>query len=150
MSNKMNNKKRAAIIAVASLGLLGGGLALASWTASGSGTSTATAATAQPLQVTVGDVGGLYPTGTVNVPFTVKNTNPYQVTLDNVHLQSLTSSNPACVQYVSGTDVALTDVLASGASSIQRQFPLSMSNDAVDACQGATFTVTLKVTGASS
>jgi hypothetical protein len=150
MSNKMNNKKRAAIIAVASLGLLGGGLAMASWTASGSGSNAVDAATAQPLVVSVGYVSGLYPTGSLKVPFTVENDNPYKVALSNVQLAGVTSNHPDCdTSVVTGADVPLSDVLRSGVTR-SYNFPISMSNDASNGCQGATFTVTLKVTGASS
>jgi len=52
------------------------------------GTVTAEAAT--PLTVTATGVTGLFPTGSVDVPFTVNNTNPYEVTLNNATLKSVT------------------------------------------------------------
>jgi hypothetical protein len=51
---------------------------------------------------------------------------------------------------VTGADVTLSDTLAAGATSSSRNVVISMSNAAVDACQGATFSFDLVVTGASS
>jgi hypothetical protein len=41
-------------------------------------------------------------------------------------------------------------VITAGGTSASRNFSIAMSNAAEDACQGATFTLTLKALGASS
>ena len=51
---------------------------------------------------------------------------------------------------MSGADFTDTDVIAAGATSASRNFSVTMSNSAEDACQGAVFTLTLKALGASS
>ena len=52
---------------------------------------------------------------------------------------------------VDGPDVALSEVVADGATSTTpMSFELTMDNTASDACQGAVFTVTLGVTGFSN
>jgi hypothetical protein len=133
--------------------LFGIGVAVAAWTNYGEGSGDVTAATAQPLTVTVTDVSGLFPTGSVDVPFTVTNTNDYDVTLSKAELKTVTvdAAHSACAtSVVTGSDVALSDVVANGATSASQDFTLTMSNAATDACQGAVFTVTLGVTGLSS
>jgi hypothetical protein len=147
----MRNIKRTSIVAAAIVALLGGGVAFAAWTSTGTGTGTATATSAKDLTVTVQNVPGLYPTGSVSVPFTVTNPNPYAVKLSNVHLQSVTTGATGCdTTTVTGADLPDTDLVAAGATSASRNFILSMSNAATDQCQGASFTVTLLVSGASN
>ena len=150
----MHRTKRVAIVAGTTATLIGGGIAFAAWTTSGTGTGTATAGTDAPLTVAVSAVSGLYPTGTFNVPFTVSNTNGYNVTLQKVSLESVTvdSGHSGCAtSTVTGADLSDTDVVAktSGVTT-SRNFPVTMSNAADDTCKGATFTLTLKAWGASS
>ncbi len=148
-----NNIKRSAVVGGTVAALFGVGVGFAAWTNYGEGTGDVTAAQAQPLTVTVSNVGGLFPAGSVDVPFTVTNTNDYDVTLSKAELTTVTvdAAHSACAtSVVSGSDVTLSDVVAAGATSSSQDFALSMSNAATDACQGAVFTVTLGVTGLSS
>jgi hypothetical protein len=131
--------------------LMAGTVAFAAWTSNGTGTGTATATTSKNLTVNVTNISGLYPTGTFNVPFTVTNPNPYAVTLSKVQLQSVSTTAVGCTaSVVSGADLVDTDVIPAGGTSASRNFSVSMSNAAEDACQGAVFTLTLKALGASS
>ena len=144
-------KRLLTVIAV--VALIGLGVAYAAWTSTGTGAGTATAGTAASLTVTVGSGANLYPTGTVDVGFTVKNNNPYEVTLSSAHPQgiSVDAAHSGCnVASVTAADVPLSDAIAAGATSPSHNVSLSMSNAAVDACQGATFSFDLVVTGASS
>jgi hypothetical protein len=123
------------------------------WTAAGEGEGTATSGQATPLTVTLTDVSGLYPTGRVGVPFTVTNTNPYEITLSNATLTDVTldADHDQCdPSVVTGADLTLDDVVAPGATTPVWDFTLTMSNAATDTCQGAVFTVALRVTGLSS
>ncbi len=147
------NTRRSAVVGGTAAALFGIGVAVAAWTNYGEGTGDVTAATAQPLTVTVTDVTGLFPTGSVDVPFTVTNTNDYEVTLSKAELKTVTvdAAHSACAtSVVTGSDVTLSEAVATGATSTSQDFTLSMSNAATDACQGAVFTVTLGVTGLSS
>ena len=82
--------KRSAGIAAVVAGLLGAGVAFAAWTSNGTGTGTATATTATPLVISqTASASGLYPTGQVSAPFTVKNPNPYSVTLATAKAERL-------------------------------------------------------------
>jgi hypothetical protein len=147
------NIKRSAVVGGTVAAVFGVGIGFAAWTNYGEGSGSVTAASAQPLTVTVSNVSGLFPTGSVDVPFTVTNTNDYDVTLSKAELKTVTvdAAHSACTtSVVTGSDVTLSDVVASGATSASQNFTLSMSNGATDACQGAVFTVTLGVTGLSS
>ena len=76
-----------------------------------------------PLTVTVTGVSGLFPTGSVDVPFTVTNTNPYDVTLSKAELKTVTvdAAHSACAtSVVTGSDVALTDAVATTARPVVR------------------------------
>jgi hypothetical protein len=149
-----NFAKRSAGITAVIAGLLGAGVAFAAWTSNGTGTGTASATTATPLVITQSaSASGLYPTGQVTVPFTVKNDNPYSVTLATAKASdfSVDAAHSGCaVSALSGADLALSDVVAPGATSADQDMVISMDNTAGDACQGATFTFTITVTGASS
>lgn len=147
---KRNSRRLGGIVVGISV-LLAGTVAFAAWTSNGSGSGTATARSAQSLTVTVSPASGLFPTGTVNVPFTVTNPNPYKVTLSKIELTNVTVDKAGCTpSVVSGADLPDTDVINAGATTVSRNFPVTMSNTAEDACQGAIFTLTLKANGLSS
>ena len=85
----------------------------------------------------------------VNVPFTVTNPNPYAVTLSKIALTGVTVNKAGCTaSVVSGADLPDTDVIAAGGTTASRNFSVTMSNAAEDACQGAVFTLTLQANGA--
>ena len=147
------NIKRSAVVGTTVATVFGVGIGFAAWTNYGEGSGAVEATTAEPLTVTVTGVNGLFPTGSVDVPFTVTNdSNPYDVKLDKATLVSVTADKPACdASVVDGPDVALSEVVADGATSTTpMSFELTMDNTATDACQGAVFTVTLGVTGFSN
>jgi hypothetical protein len=152
MNHMRRNIRRSAVVGGTVAALFGAGVAFAAWTNTGDGSGSVTAGTAQPLTVTVSGVSGLVPTKSVNVPFPVTNTNPYDVKLTNAHLQDVTVTGaPGCdPAVVTGSDVAVSDVVAPAGTSPSRSFPVTMSNAATDACQGAAFTVTLRVTALSN
>lgn len=147
------NLRRSAVVGGTVAAVFGMGVALAAWTNTGDGSGSVTATTARPLTVTVSNVSGLFPTGSVDVPFTVTNTNPYGVQLTKASLKSVAvdSAHSLCnTSVVTGSDVTLSEVVASNGTSASSSFPVAMSNTANDSCQGAVFTVTLTVTGLSN
>lgn len=149
----MRNIKRGTLIGGTTLALIGGGIAFAAWTSTGTGSGDATAGTAGDLTVSVGSASGLYPTGSVTVPFTVTNDNDYEVTLSGAEPSNFTvdAGHSTCnVASVDGVDVVLSDVVAAAGTSASRNVTVTMSNAATDACQGATFAFDLLVSGASS
>jgi hypothetical protein len=149
--NTARTARRGGGILIAVIALFAGAVAFAAWTSNGTGSGTATATNAQNLTISVTNVSGLYPTGSFNVPFTVTNPNPYAVTLSKIALNGVTVDKPGCTaSVVSGADLVDTDVIPAGGTTASRDFSVTMSNAAEDACQGAVFTLTLKATGASS
>jgi len=147
------NIKRSAVVGTTVTALFGAGIAFAAWTTDGEGSGAVTAWQAQDLTVEVDPVVGLFPTGTVNVQFTVTNPNDYKVKLGNATLKSVTADQAGCdATVVTGGPVDLSGVavLAKDATTASQTFPVTMSNNATDECQGAVFTVTLSVTGLSN
>ncbi|HEV8065021.1 MAG TPA: hypothetical protein VGP46_09325, partial [Acidimicrobiales bacterium] len=92
--------------------LVGGGVAFAAWSASGSGTGSALAYTAQTVTVNTvaltSSSASLYPGGPAgNVYFTVTNPNPYAVKITNIAWGTPVSANPsACPNSVIGIDAS--------------------------------------------
>src|SRR5262245_47002955 len=146
--------RRSSAVATATVALLGLGVAFAAWTSTGEGSGSAEAVHAQPLTVHVQDVTGLYPTGSVDVPFTVSNPNPYKVTLSSVSLKSVTvdKDHSRCDTDVISGPAKTVNLLAAanGGTTASQNFTVSMSNAANDDCQGASFTLTLLASGQSS
>lgn len=159
-STSKKNTKRVAIVGGTVAALLGGGIAFAAWTSTGTGSGSAVADYANAdLGVTVTTVNGLYPTGSFNVPFTVANTNPYNVTLTKVTLEGVTSDKTGCASSVvadtpsanpANTLIDTDQIAKTTGVTPSANFPIKMLNTADDTCKGATFTVTLKAWGASS
>ena len=146
-----NKTRRSAVVGLGIVGMMGAGVAFAAWTTEGTGSGTATAGKDQALTVTVSPATGLYPTGSTNVAYTVTNPNSYAVTLSQASLQGVTVDKAGCVpSVVTGSPVIVTDRIAAGATSTSKTFPVTMSNAATDECKNAVFTLTLKVSGASS
>lgn len=144
--------KRSAAIAVVVTAIAGAGVAFAAWTSNGTGTGTATAGTSTPLTITQSaSATGLFPTGSVNVPFTISNSNPYAVTLTGATATNVTSDIADCnaAASVTGGALTLTDRIPAGGT-VSKTMVVSMSNAANDDCQGATFTFDINVSGASS
>jgi hypothetical protein len=144
--------RRTAIVTTVVAGLAVTGVAFAAWTSTGTGTGTATAGQSKSLVVEGANVTGLFPTGSVTVPVTVTNPNPYQVALSSLDFDSATTTAPGCdASVVTAPDkTGLSNVLAADTGKATLDFTVSMSNDASDACQGAAFTLTFNATGAST
>jgi hypothetical protein len=145
--------RRAATIAAAIATLAAAGVAYAGWAANGTGSGHGTATTAAPFVVQQsGTASGLYPTGQAAVPFTVKNSNAYPVTLAAAKAShfAVDAGHTGCnVSSLSATDLTLSDTLPAGATSSTEHIVVTMDNSAIDACQGATFTFDIDVTGTS-
>lgn len=147
--------------AVAALTMLvGGGIAFATWSASGSGTGSALADTAQTVTVNAVALSSasasLFPGGPAgNVYFTVTNPNPYAIKITNVAWGTPVSSNPtACASSMISVDasaptsgLSLTVPASATSSPVQVNGVLDLSSSASDTCQGNGFTVPVTVTG---
>jgi hypothetical protein len=153
---------RAAVALVAALAIAGG--AWAYWSASGSGNGSASAAGAQALAISAATpTSQLYPSGSAAVALTITNPNDFQASIPSLALDTsegtdgfdVDSAHPGCdVSTLSFTPqsnsgngwkvpakVGTTD----GSLDLDLADAVSMSGSAANACQGATFTVYLKV-----
>lgn len=163
--------KRIGALGTATVAVMGAGVAFAAWTTNGTGTGTASAGSATALSITSTAVTGLYPTASKTVEVTVSNTNPYRVQLSNLRLTSVdvasrpnddpttptcTNANIASVITSSGLALgnATNDVVAASTGTattkVYSTFPLSVSNDLPNGCQGASFTLNFAVDGVSA
>ena len=146
--------KRSIIVGGTVAGLMGAGVAFAAWTSTGTGTATATAGSAKSLQVTTSPVTGLFPTGSVTVPVTVTNPNPYKVALSSLEFAGVTADKTGCsASAVTGVDLTgltgAANVIAP-AGSLTKDLTVTMSNAAENACQGASFDLTVRATADST
>ena len=158
---KFGNKKTRVLVILA-LVIAGSviGVAIAAWTTGGSGSGQASAGTAVSMTISAGTPStNLYPTASADVAAVVSNPNPYKVHVSSVSLGAVTvdGGHSACN---TGASVTVTspqtngvtgwDVPANGSLNLDLANAISMSNAATDSCQGATFTVALTATGAST
>ena len=165
-AGRVSHRKRAGVILATGALMLGGGVAYAAWTHSGTGTATAQATTATAINVSPGTpVGALYPeptggypTGTVgSIYATVANPNNYPVQVTTVTIGSVT------ITPLSGRTCAAGSVVATGTGTITLATPvtlaansgptaltvpgaLRMLSSAEDGCQGASFSAPITVT----
>lgn len=152
---KVATRTSVVVTSVAVVAVLGSGVAFAYWSVSGSGDGTASAGSATPLTVSAtASISGLYPTatGVAGGVVNVTNPNPFKVSLTPAPIFGSASTTKAGC-----TGSVVTFAVAAGAptvinagQTVQVPFTASMSNAAEDACQNATFTSTLQVSGQSA
>lgn len=168
-------RRRIGVVAGVFVLLFGGGVAVASWTATGTGQGSARAASVSGLVVTAGSpLGALYPlpadttpatgygSGTVgSVATTVTNPNPFPVTITTATVGSVTT-NPLTGRTCAGGSVLpttgapiplsppVTLAAGSGPTAVTVPGALYMVSTAENGCQGASFSVPVTVTGASA
>jgi hypothetical protein len=143
------------------------GFVYAAWTSSGSGSGYAQAGTAQAL--TTSDLSGgaftnkLYPgLSNKDVNIKINNPNSYPVTVTSITgngtiVADSTHQTAGCGTSSDATDTGVTfadqtgltiSVGANSNTTVTRS-AASMSNASVDACQGATFTIPVSISGHS-
>jgi hypothetical protein len=159
-----NNKKRWTIVSILLIGGSVIGVAIAAWTSGGSGSGQATAGSATSMTISAGTPSSsLYPTASADVAASISNPNPYKVHVSSISLGTVSvdgghsGCNTSSVTVTSpqdnggaGWDVSPKSGGVNGSLNVDLANAISMSNAANDSCQGATFTVALTATGASS
>ena len=160
MKGKITKKLTAGTIV---LGVaLAASVAFAAWTATGSGSGYTQATTASALttvDVSASTTAQLYPGGTSDVKIEIYNPNPYPVLVTSVVGAGLpggiTSDKVGCSG--AGTGVSFTDqtgltiaVAAGSTATATFNGAAAMSNGSANACQGATFTIPVTLSGASN
>jgi hypothetical protein len=144
----MSSKKTRAVIILA-LVIAGSviGVAIAAWTTGGSGSGQASAGTAASMTISAGTPStNLYPTASADVAAAV--------TVDGGHSACNTGASVSVTSPQdnsgAGWDVPAKSGAVNGSLNLDLANAISMSNAANDSCQGATFTVALTATGAST
>lgn len=157
------NGSRALVGALVLL-VAGAALAAAHWTSQGAGTGAATAADGLPVTIVPGlPPAQLYPGGKADLSQRISNPNPYDVRIgalsldvgqgaggyavDAAHAGCTLSSLTFTTQTNGGTGWTVPAAAngADGSLDVTLSSSLAMGAGAADACQGATFTVYLKV-----
>ena len=143
---------------ITAIALVAVGLVYAAWTASGTGSGYAKAESAQDL--TTVDVSAttdatLYPGATGDVEIEIANPNSYPVQVTDITGNGAITPDgahagctPTGVTYTDQTGLTV-DVPANGSTATTLNGAVQMSNAAANACQGATFTIPVTLTGAS-
>ena len=134
-------KTKRGTLLVASLAtalLVGGGVAFAYWTTTGSGTSTATAGDSSPVVVTqTNTVTGLYPGGSAqNIDLNIANSNAAAQYLAKVAVSVSSTSNAGCT----AADFTVT----------QATIGAEVPSGATNAYAGATTGATIKMNNAAT
>jgi hypothetical protein len=139
-------------------GLMASGIAWAAWTANGTGEGYTKATTAVALttdDVSATTVGQLYPGGSGDVKLTINNPNPYPVQVTSITGNGTIvadSGHAGCtttgVSFANQTGT--WNVAANGETAVTLTGAASMSNASLNACQGATFTIPVALSGASN
>jgi hypothetical protein len=157
----MKHKK---LIGVMAATLLIGGVAFASWTASGTGTGTAKAGSASALTtvapgaITTGD---LSPGSDGGLKLTIVNSNPYPVSITSITADTgaVTSTGGAACDASTGVSLKssipatpFTVPASTGASGFTTTVAsaVHMSNASDNTCQSATFTIPVVLSGVSA
>jgi len=159
-----SKRKKFTLAAAVVVGVSVIGVAIAAWTTGGSGSGQAQAGSAASMTISAGTPSSsLYPTASADVAATISNPNPYKVHVSSISLGAVTvdaghsGCNTASVSVTSpqdnsaaGWDVPAKSGGVNGSLGVDLANAISMSNAANDSCQGATFTVALTATGAST
>jgi hypothetical protein len=153
---RFSRKKKFLVLGAAGAVALGSGAAYALWTASGTGPTSSLSRTAITITVAASTpTADLYPGFTGgDLAFTLRNDNPYPVTFSSMAPGTVTSGSGTCA--ASNVTVApasgLTLTVAANSTSAPQVIDnvVTMSVNALDACQGVTFTVPITLTGTQS
>jgi hypothetical protein len=162
----MSGKRRKFMVVGATLAtFLAASVVFAAWTVPGSGQGFSKARSAQPLTTndsSASTSSQLYPGGQGDVKLEISNPNPFPVTVSRVEQDGPVDSDKAGCTDVGGdptkqTGVSFTTqnpnsgnvVPANGTLTMTFNNAASMSNQSVDACQGAVFSIPVTLTAAS-
>ncbi|MDX6651257.1 MAG: hypothetical protein QOJ38_38 [Solirubrobacterales bacterium] len=167
MRKGFSRKHKAVAALAAAVAVIGASLVYAAWLATGTGSGYAKAGSAQALStvdVSASTAATLYPGGSGDVAIKVSNPNSYPVRVTGIALNGSSSSiaadsghaacTPTGVSFSDQSGLSIDVPAKSGAVNGTAQTTLSgaaaMSNASVDACQGATFTIPVTLSGSSN
>ncbi|GIF70727.1 hypothetical protein [Asanoa siamensis] len=151
-----NMSQRTAIITLVAVIVTGvASVAWAAWSVTGSGTATVSAAEVTALQATAKPTGSLFPGGTAHIEVSVTNPNEFaievqsfapapEIVVDPEHAAAGCSSGN--VKLKSAKKLAQR-VEADGRQTFVVEDAVEMVYNAPEACQGASFEITLALAG---
>jgi hypothetical protein len=141
------------------IGMTAVGAVYAAWTTNGSGSGYAKAGTSQALttvDVSATTAATLYPGVSGDVKIQISNPNTYAVRVTGISGNGTITpdaGHSGCtttgVSFTNQTGLTI-DIPASSSTTTTLTAAATMSNASVNACQGATFTIPVSLTGASS
>ena len=161
MRKRVINRRLAVAVMATAFAIVG--LVYAAWTTNGTGSAYAKAGTAQALStvdVSASTSASLYPGVSGDVLVKLDNPNPYPVTVTAITGSGTVAADAGhsgCtttgVTFTNQTGLSLVIPAKSGGVDGVLQTTLtnaaSMSNASLNACQGATFTIPVTLTGSS-
>ncbi|MEA2349268.1 MAG: hypothetical protein QOG86_209 [Thermoleophilaceae bacterium] len=161
MRKRVINRKLAVAVLVAVMAAVG--LVYAAWTTNGTGNAYAKAGTSQAIStvdVSASTTATLYPGVTGDVLIKLDNPNPYPVTVTAISGNGTIAADAGhagCtttgVTFTNQSSLSLVIPAKSGGVDGVLQSTLTgaaaMSNASLNACQGATFTIPVTLTGTS-
>ncbi|GLY49736.1 hypothetical protein [Lentzea sp. NBRC 102530] len=137
-------RKRTAVIAAVAVLAVGGGVAYAAWSSTGSGSGSVGSTTSVNSTITpVDGAGGLYPGKTVSFSVTINNPNGYPVKVTSISAGASEEVGGCAAATV--TSVAVSNPAGTIATGESGTYVLqaTMKTDASDACQGKAFSLPL-------
>ena len=152
--------KRPLVTAVLTLIVAGAvSLGYAAWTSNGSGSGYAKAGSAQALttvDVSASTAASLYPGANGSVKIEISNPNSYAVRVTAISGNGTitpdaghSGCSPTGVTFNNQTGLTI-DIAANSSTTATLSNAASMSNASANACQGATFTIPVSLTGTSN
>ena len=137
-------RKRTAVIAGVAVLAVGGGVAYAAWSSTGSGSGSVGSTTSVNSAITPVSGSGLYPGVTVDFVVSIDNPNDYPVKVTSI-ANSQSDVVGDCAAGTVTTTSTGTDFSPVIAPHTSQQYTLKakMNADAADACKSVTFTVPL-------
>ena len=156
------NKRNMIAASMTLIAMAAVGFVYAAWTTNGSGSGYAKAGNSQALttvDVSATTGASLYPGITGDVKLQISNPNPFPVRVTAVSLNGQQSDIVADSGHSGCTTTGVTftnqsgltiDIPASSSTTSTLTGAAAMSNASLNACQGATFTVPVSLTGAST
>ncbi|SES25527.1 hypothetical protein [Lentzea albida] len=137
-------RKRTAVIAAVAALAVGGGVAYAAWTSTGSGSGSVGSTTSVNSTISpVNGAGGLYPGATVDFQVTISNPNDYPVAVSSISagVSAITEGGCAAGTVTSPAVSNAGTIVAKGTGTYTLK--ATMNADAANNCKSQTFTLPL-------
>ncbi len=137
-------RKRTAVIAAVAVVAVGGGVAYAAWSSTGSGSGTVGSTTSVNSTISpVAGATGLYPGGGVDFQVTITNPNAYAVQVASIAAGSSDEVNGCAAATVTSAAVSNPTGTINAGQSGTYTLHATMNANASDACKSQTFTLPL-------